>query len=171
MQWFDNVAYGSSSDSVLKPEVGRHYNTVPHASRNQKFPVTDRKYATISTAGKPYNNYPNVDNGTGLPQKHQLPVDGYEPGDSLSSLSSRSKDSLGSQGGDEPQYASVQKKIEYFKGLDSPKDRYPQSAYWRPDVKVSRAEDKEHMAPLAKQEVCISTSVFNPWRYQNYSIS
>eukprot|EP00794_Sanderia_malayensis_P016836 gene16836-18534_t len=152
VQWCDNVAYGSNSDLKLGPNHNRQYNTAPHASKSQKIPVSDRKYATLNTVATKASRYIYPDSrATNLTPKDQLPVDvGYEPGDSLSSLSSQSKDSLGSQGGDEPYLASVQRKIDYFRSLNSTKDPYPPSPHWRHDPR-SRA-DSDQKAPLAKQE-------------------
>ena len=168
LQWCDNVAYASrDSNSILLPNShDRQYNTVPHPSRATKASGSERKYATISaTTGKKYNEYAEIgdmrprlfqrDSRDSVMSKERLPVDGYEPGDSLSSLSSRSKDSLGSQGCDDlPQFSSVRSRIEYFSGKgDSPKTKYPTSPRWRREGKGPTHEDVEPKAPLAKQEV------------------
>eukprot|EP00795_Rhopilema_esculentum_P012729 gene12729-3453_t len=165
-QWCDNVAYGTrgADTSMSSSNHERQYYTVPHPSRSQKPAGSEKKYATISAAtGKQYNDYPAQSNARpalfprdskeSIGQKERLPVDGYEPGDSLSSLSSRSKDSLGSQGGDD--FISVRNRIDFFnRGNDSPKNkRPPSSPYWRRgDKKGSVFEDDEPKAPLAKQE-------------------
>lgn len=169
LQWCDNVAYGSrENNSILTPNSHeRQYNTVPHPSRAQKASGAQKKYATISaTTGKQYNDYAEVgkarprlfqmDSRDSMVNKDRLPVDGYEPGDSLSSLSSRSKDSVGSQGGEESHYSSVKSRIEYFSGgktHDSPKGVYPASPRWRREGKSQALEENEPKAPLAKQEV------------------
>ena len=163
LQWCDNVAYGSNNDSSfhMSDNHDRSYNTVPHQSRAQKVAGAEKKYATISTTtGKQYHEYAEVgkirpslfprDSRESIGNKEKLPIDGYEPGDSLSSLSSRSKDSLGSQGGDDLRFSSVKNRIEYFGGLDSPKRMYPPSPYWR---KGQKLDEEEMKAPLAKQEV------------------
>lgn len=158
LQWCDNVAYGSREiDSIFLPNNDRQYNTAPHPSRIQRA-APKKKYATISaTTGKPYNEYADneyAEVGKVRPKLFQRP-DGYEPGDSQSSLSSRSKDSLGSQGGDDFHFSSVKSRIDYFsgKGPDSPKNIYPASPRWRKDVKSQTLEEGEPKAPLAKQEV------------------
>ena len=168
LQWCDNVAYGSRENELARlPENHeRQYNTVPHPSRSQKAPGAEKKYATISAAtGKQCNEYAMIDNvrpslfnrdsNDPITNRGRLPVDGYEPGDSLSSLSSRSKDSIGSQGGDEVQFSSVRSRIEYFssRGQESPKNKYPGSPRWKRDGKGQTPEETEPKAPLAKQEV------------------
>ena len=168
LQWCDNVAYGSrESDSIMLPDNHqRQYNTVPHPSRSQKAPEAEKKYATISGAtGKQYNEYAEIskvrpsifnrDSNDQMSNRGNRAMDGYEPGDSLSSLSSRSKDSIGSQGGDDLHFSSVKSRIEYFsgRGRESPKSKYPTSPRWRRDAQGHTPDEAEPKAPLAKQEV------------------
>lgn len=164
LQWCDNVAYGSrENDSIILPDShDRQYNTVPHPSRSQKATGSEKKYATISGAtGNKYNEYavignvrPSLFNRESNDPMNRPGLDGYEPGDSLSSLSSKSKDSIGSHGGDDPPFPGVRSRIDQFsgRGQESPKYRYPASPRWRRDGKGQTPEETGPKAPLAKQE-------------------
>ena len=185
MMWCDNVAYDTGLNrSAERPgnslaaaaNDNRQYNTVPY-SRGSKLPAASSKYATIGATSK-IHEYAEIDQMRTVFTKRQsqnsstAPLqDGYEP-DSLSSLSSKSKDSLGSQG-DEPHLLGLQRKIELFNKINSgrlspkespsgqrkdlnQKDRFYNSV--GPDkMWTGKEEDtKENMkAPLAEEVIMI----------------